>query len=214
MKVLIVAPAMGLAELGDVLAAVEGNHASLLHGTVTVREVLNRIANGRYDIVHFATHGDRHVLAMSDGLLGEDMLVQAIRAGGGLPLVVLNACASVHCGAELYRGGVGQVICWRAEVGDDVAGWWAAIFYRALRLSGDVWESYRVSVETLQKERPGQEMPIWLNGRLAKLELELREFRDEFEDALVLPRWVGWLQFVLTVVLLGLVVMVGFAVFG
>jgi CHAT domain-containing protein len=211
MRLLIVAPNVGLQAVQEVLAAVEGSQATVLHGTVSAREVLNRIATGGYQVVHFATHGDRHVLQASDGLVPDDLLEQALRASGSVQLVVLNACASVHTAAQIYHAGVPQVIAWRDAVEDRVAGWWAGIFYRHLSLSHEPWEAYHGAVEALQKHHPGQEIPIWLNGRLAQLEREVAALRR----GLAVPAWVaaaqaiGWLVLLVTLALLASAVVRG-----
>jgi hypothetical protein len=173
---LVVAPnTAALNNLADWVASAQGRPLTVLNGTVTVREVLAAIATGRHRIVHFATHGCATALEVSDGAIPDQLLEDAFRASGTVELVVLGACNSVGIGAALYMAGVPRVLSWRSEVNDVVAGEWARAFYTSLRLSNDIWDATQTAGEAVR--RLGKEPPIYLNGRLAVLEAEVKQLR-------------------------------------
>lgn len=168
MRMLIVAPDMGLATLQELLEAMSGRQPVVLAGTVAGREVLAQIASGTYEGLHFATHGGRQALMASDGLVEEELLVQAVRTAGTVSLAVLNTCHSVHTAALLHRSGVADALAWRQEVADPAAAAWAVAFYRHLRLGGDVEDAYRAATEVLQRRYPEEEVPIWISAGATK----------------------------------------------
>lgn len=168
MRVLIVAPDVGLATVQELLEAMSGRMPAVLAGTVPGREVLAQIATGGYEGLHFATHGGRQALLASDGLIEEELLVQAVRAAGSVRLAVLNACHSVHTAALLHRSGVADVLAWRQEVADRAAVAWAVAFYRHLGLGGDVEGAYHAATEILQRRFPEEEVPIWMSAGPAR----------------------------------------------
>ncbi len=175
MLVLVIAPgAQGLDVARDLRAAAQGVAVTALEGTVSRREALAEIASGRYAVLHLAGHGDRSGFAVTDGRISGHVLRQAV-AAGGVSLLILNFCVSIPLAAAIHGQGVAKVISWRDEVPDEQAAAWAGWFYRSLALAdGDVWEAYRVSVEAFEDAYPGSEVPIWLNGRLAKMQEEIR----------------------------------------
>jgi hypothetical protein len=179
LRVLVIAPDQRLDNVEDWIAAAQGLPLTILNRTVTVREVLDHIASGRYQIVHFATHGGTDTLLMSDGPLPAAMLEEAVRAAGHLELVVLGACKSVTIGAALYLGGVPRVLAWRDEVVDAIAGLWARSFYTALRMNGgteSIWNASVVAAEVVRAA--GAEPPIYLDGRMVVLEGEIQRLQQ------------------------------------
>jgi CHAT domain-containing protein len=168
MRMLIVAPDLGLATLQELLEAMSGRQPVVLAGTVPGREVLAQIASGGYEGLHFATHGGRQALMASDGLIEEELLVQAVAAASTVRLAVLNACHSVHTAALLHRSGVAHALAWRQEVADRAASAWAVAFYRHLGLGGDVEGAYQAATEVLQRRYPEEEVPLWISAGAAR----------------------------------------------
>lgn len=188
MKILVIAPQSNINNLGDWVATAQGNRLTVLNNTVTVREVLSTIANGRWQIVHFATHGCPTALRMSDGEIPDHLLADAFRASGTVDLVVLGACASISLGAELYKAGVPRVVAWRVEVTDQAAIEWARTFYSSLHMSRDIWDATQTASAAV--ERLDEEPPIYLNGRLAVIEAEVRKITEAKERQVAnVPRW-------------------------
>ncbi len=185
LSVLVLAPRKELSNLVDWVSAANGRKLTVLHGMVTVREALSHIASGSYSIIHFATDGCPTALEMSDGIIPDHLLEDALRAAGHIDLVVLNACSTVHIAAQLYMAGVPRVLGWRVDVRDTVAGEWARVFYSSLAMSNDIWDA-KVTAEEAVKQA-GFEPPIFLNGRLAKLEAQVQEMhRNQIAGA---PKW-------------------------
>lgn len=173
MSTLIIAPRSNINNLADWVASANGRTLTVLNGMVTVREVLAEIASGRYRIIHFATHGCTTALEVSDGVIPDHSLEDALRvAAGKIDLVILGACNSIAIGAMLYRSGVPRVLSWRTEVDDRIAGVWANAFYRSLQMSNDIWDATVTASEAVRRE--GAEPPIYLNGRLVKLEEQIQ----------------------------------------
>lgn len=188
MSTLIIAPRSNINNMADWVASANGRTLTVLNGLVTVREVLAHIASGKYRIIHFATHGCTTALEVSDGIIPDHSLEDALRvAAGKVDLVILGACNSVAIGAMLYRGGVPRVLSWRVEVSDRIAGLWATTFYRSLQMSNDIWDATVTAAEAVRNE--GAEPPIYLNGRLVKLESQINELQAKNQVGGV-PRWV------------------------
>jgi len=193
MRVLVIAARSALQNKEDWLSAMTGHQVAVLDGVVTVREALGRIASGEYELVHFAGHGDMDTLVVSDGVIPGNLLEDALRAAGGVELVILGACRSVTIGAMLYMAGVPRVLSWRDEVSDEVAGLWARTFYQSLALSKDIWEATLTAGEEVR--RTGAETPIYLNGRMAVLEAEVVRLKERSRFGGLAP----WLAGVLMV---------------
>jgi hypothetical protein len=177
MRVLVVAPGSNIDNMADWVASARGHELTVLNGTVTTREALSAIASGRFQIVHFATHGCPTALEMSDGVIPEHMLADAFRAAGSVELAILGACESITLGARLYMACVSKVVSWRVAVDDRVAGVWANAFYSSLQLQPEIFNASQTASEAVR--RLGAEPPIYLNGRLSVLEAELVTLRDQ-----------------------------------
>lgn len=188
MKILIVAPDSDLNTHVDLVAAMGGNIATSLHGVVPVREVLNQIASGSYDAVHFASHGDRNALLMSDGMIDEEQLGNAIkqsaRSGRQIKMIFLNACQSITAGVYIHSPAEGSpsfVICWRTDVRDDVAQAFAVRFYEALGINGeDVHDAFDSGVYAIRRVYPDVEPPLLLNGRIQDLRVAMNDMIIRF----------------------------------
>lgn len=205
MDILIIAPSLGIENVNDWVASASGNKITVLNGTVTIREALSHIASGKYQIVHFATHGCVSALTMSDGAIDIHLIEDAFRAAGNVECVILSACASVAIGAAIYRGGVPRVLAWRADVEDKIAGIWAKTFYASIQMGRSIWDAARTAAEVI--ENLGAEPPIFLNGRLSQMQAELQELRSRGKS---LPKWLLHLLMaygVMQVVLLLLIVL-------
>jgi CHAT domain-containing protein len=182
MRVLVVAPGSELDNVEDWVSSARGNELSVLNGVVNKRELLSCISGGKFQIIHFAVHGCRDAIELSDKPITKAELRNALNAAGSVELVVLAACKSSHIANQLYQAGVPRVLCWPGDVSDRVAALWASTFYSSLRLSGDIWSASQTAEETLIQL--GEEPPLYLNGRLAKLEAEVVAVRRQLVGAL------------------------------
>lgn len=186
MRVLVVAPDMQLNNAEDFTAAASGNRLTVLNHMVTVREVLAHISSGKFDIIHFATHGCQTALQVSDSEIPADQLEDALRAAGNVKLVILGACKSIAIAAQIYRAGVPRVLSWRDDVTDTAALTWAQTFYASLRMSGDIWDATVTAGEAVR--RLNYEPPIYLNGRMSLLEAEVQRLSRR-DSVAGLPTW-------------------------
>ena len=179
MRILIVAPDGDLGNLAELVEAAGENVPIVLRGTVTGRELLQRLRSERYDVAHFAGHGTSMELGLSDGPLSVELLSSAIQEGMHPRLMFFNACASLPQAAQLHGYGVGYTIGWRQEgVSDKAAGAFAVTFYNSLRLNGgDIRRAFDGAVNMLQRHYPDCEEPIIINGRMAALLTEVTELR-------------------------------------
>ena len=207
LRALVIAPEQALQNSEDWVAAAQGLPLTVLNCTVTVREALDHIASGRYEIIHFATHGDVAALQMSNGPIPAALLEEAVRSAGKVELVIIGACRSVTIGAALYMGGAPRVLAWRDQVADATAGLWAGSFYTALRMNGgagSIWNASQVAAEVVRSV--GAEPPIYLNGRLVVLEGEIQRLQQAQKARLAkLPWWIVAalaVQYVLLIALL------------
>lgn len=188
MRILIVAPESELNTHVDLIAAMGGNLATPLHGVVPMREVLNEIASGQYDAIHFASHGTSNALATSDGMIDEEQLQIAIKKssdnGRQVRLVFLNACQSITTGIYIHsprEGSPSFVIGWRTDVKDTVANMFATRFYSALAMNGeDVHDAFDSGVYAIKRAYPDVEVPLLLNGRLQDLRIAMNDMIIRF----------------------------------
>lgn len=179
MRILIVAPDSDLQNLAELIEAVGENVPTVLRGTVTGRELLQRLRSEPYDVVHFAGHGTTMDLGLSDGPLSVELLSSAIQEGMHPRLMFFNACASLPQAAQLHGYGVGYTIGWRQEsVPDKAAGAFAVTFYNSLRLNGgNIRRAFDGAVDGLRRHFSEVEEPVIINGRLAALLTEVADLR-------------------------------------
>lgn len=196
-NILIISPDTGLSTEAEVIAAASsGFLPNILSGTVTRARAIQEISTGRYEIVHFATHGKEHVLEMTDGIIEEEMLEHAVRQAGTVKALFLNACKSAHTAVEVYNHtSVSYSIGWPFDVEDAVALTWAKLFYEALRIApGEIKRAAEVASESVVKSHhiDPDKLPIVLNGRVVQVMEECQHLRAELHKAgvLRLPMWV------------------------
>lgn len=186
-RVLIISPDMGLDVQDEIINAASGFAPKILAGTVTRQRALEEIASGRYDVIHFITHGKEHVLEVSDGIIEEDMLEHAVCTANNVKVLFLNACRSAHAATTVYNNtNVAYSIGWPDDVENRVALTWARLFFEALRMAPEdikravttaneaVVKSYRIDPDRL---------PLVLNGRAHQMMEENERLRKEVEEA-------------------------------
>ena len=193
MRILIVAPDSDLKNLAELVEAAGENVPTVLRGTVTGRELLQRLRSEPYDVVHFAGHGTTMELGLSDGPLSVELLSSAIQEGMHPRLMFFNACASLPQAAQLHGYGVGYTIGWRQEgVPDRAAGAFAVAFYNSLRLNGgNIRRAFDGAVDGLRRHFAEVEEPVIINGRLAALLTEVAELRMSVKDRDSRTQYIG-----------------------
>ena len=150
MNVLLVAPQTSLPYAADEVAAVASALKAVpLLGHVTVRSVTTLISTRQWDVIWFATHGDRDGVLLSDGAkLSTSQITQATR-NSGAGLLVLNSCDSVATANQVHEELGIDVVCTIVEVPDVEAFTTAAYFAQRLSEGKSVAEAYALA-------KPGQ----------------------------------------------------------
>lgn len=186
MNILIVAPDSELSTHLELIAAVGGNTPTVLHGMVPTRQVLEHISLGKYDAIHFAGHGNRDALQMSDGTLDVDQLEEALAAatrnGKFISLVFLNSCKSIFSGAHIYSSSQGSpafVVAWAHDVPDNQASAFAVRFWQSMGTHGNAHEAFDNALSALRREYSDVTPPLLLNGRMDDLRMSMREMANE-----------------------------------
>jgi hypothetical protein len=119
-----------LLELTNVAA---GNEMTPLLGMVPFMRFEELLSGPRrYDVVHFAMHGDYSVLQFSDGTTTIESLVRALKRQRSLRLCFLNACNTASTAARINNDLGCAVIANEAPINSELAALYATEFYRAV----------------------------------------------------------------------------------
>lgn len=181
MKVLFVAPDGDLHVGAELARVASGNQVTVLDGLVDSQK-LELALHEQYDVIHFAQHGNRGILQMSDGVLGAADLVSMLGWQTSVQLVVVNACNSVAIGIVIHNALHVPVVAHDAPISDGAALTFAEAFYRALRTPRmTVAQAYERALRVLQVQYPDEaRTPQLLNGDMASTH-ELDELRQYIE---------------------------------
>lgn len=119
-----------------------------LERDVTERTLLELLSSKDYNIIWFATHGDKDGVYLSDGLVSVGALASMLKSCSA-SYVVLNTCDSVHIAASISEETGMDVICTVSGIEDRTAWRTAALFATNLARGATVYAAY-------QKARPTQ----------------------------------------------------------
>lgn len=149
LRVLIVAPevpSLSASLSADEIDAIAPNHTTdVIPGTVTQARIMSRTSNQHYDVIHFVAHGSQDGVALSDGLMKPEDILQLARHTRAR-LVFFNACLSTVPGQLLVDTGVPAAIVHNTEVLDGNALRLAGYFYAELAANGgDLRAAYYVA---------------------------------------------------------------------
>lgn len=200
MKVLYIAPTSNLDTKTEILRSVEGQTVSICDGEVDRAKVEAYLARGQYDAVHLAGHGDASVLAWSDGLIEVAQLLDLLANQKRLRFVCITACNSARTGAEIHNARHVPVIVCQKPVGDAAARCFSEVFYRSMRLVGDIHRAVEAGRAQLRVEHPADaDTVVLINGDMATdndlsdcmafvrseisgLRAEMREMREDMKE--------------------------------
>lgn len=171
MRILFVAPAapgLGLLDTGAELARIaSGNQINVCDGNVDRTKLELSLRDGQFDVVHFAQHGSRRGLELTDGTLEVADLVSMLEPQKALKLLFVNACNSVATGIELHNAFHVPTVAHDAPINDRAAVAFAETFYRAWRAT-DIGSAFERGIKTLQVRFPEEaRTPQLINGDMA-----------------------------------------------
>lgn len=189
MQLLIVAPSSDLDTHGEILDAVGAGNTKILHGNVSVREVLDAITDGPYDAIHFAGHGAAMRLDFTDGHLDAALLADAIRKNGKVQLCLFNSCESLGTALACYMAGSTYAIGWQDLVDDKVAITFAFTFWASYKMHSSIGDAYRTGKEAIIWGYPGKQTPALLNGRGQIAQDKLQSLSNE----IVITKRFAWI---------------------
>jgi hypothetical protein len=132
----------------------------LLFAEVTTTALVDELQRSKYDIIWFAGHSSADGLALTDGVLEAERLVQLLRQQSPR-LVFLNSCASLPVAMEIHQEVGSAVIATIADVADPLAFTTGAQLAAALAAGMPISEAYLVS-------RPGANRQYVLLGGQAE----------------------------------------------
>lgn len=149
MRVLIIAPEVPTLPTllsADEIDAIAPNHdTDIISGVVTQARIAVRSSGQHYDIIHFVAHGDESGIALSDGTMAPEDILQLARHTR-VKLVFFNACKSTIPGQLLIDTGVPAAVVHNKAVLDKNALRLATYFYAELVTnSGDLHAAYYVT---------------------------------------------------------------------
>ncbi len=161
----------------------------ILEGTrATTDGLYDFVAGRKFDIVHFAAHGDADGLLMSGGTRLTMYDVERVARTVGAKLVYLNSCASARLAQFAVDHGIPAVIATNADI-DDTQAWSTAIsFYQELLVTGDFYGAYEAA-----KPMDGS-LSFYSDGHLVS-----RQIRPLLDEMALMRRHLKRLYYVLGV---------------
>lgn len=168
MHILFVAPRSNLDTGTELTRVASGNRPEIVSGAVDRAGLERALRAAQYDAIHFAGHGSKGVLELTDGLLDEADLVSMCEDQRHLQFVIVNACNSLALGTALHNELHVPIIAHDAEIGDGAANRFVETFYRAYKQTCKVKEAFERGVRTLERLFPDESTtPVLINGDMA-----------------------------------------------
>lgn len=207
LNVLIIAPEHpDLSHVIAEVAAYKRNHNVVaLEGVVRDLDIANAVEEGPYDVFIAATHGDENGIMLSDSVLSLEAAQQYVtRSGAGL--AVISTCDSEMVGYQLV-GEECDVIFTIAPVLDIDAVRFGVLLASALAKCDDFRQAFEESVGRGTKYR-------YLSAKNSAERSALRRGDDDEVRSMVysMQTEIAVLRTLLTVMLIGMVVVVGFEI--
>lgn len=165
MHILFIAPASKLDTATELTSLASGNLLDTVTGAVDRAGLERALKAAQYDALHFAGHGGKGVLQLTDGLLDEADLVTMCQVQKRLKFIVVNACNSLALAATLHNALHVPVIAHDDEIGDAAAKRFVETYYRAYKQTNSIGEAYSRALRTIQRLF-GEEVnaPVLING--------------------------------------------------
>jgi hypothetical protein len=103
----------------------------VLPGYVSARSLYEAVKDGRYDIIHFASHSNADFISLNGDKLSASDLRQVCNSARA-QAVFFNSCDSVKMGSALVQRGIEYAISTTVELVDSDAWKMPLLFYEAL----------------------------------------------------------------------------------
>lgn len=171
MHILFVAPQSNLAADAELAHIAAGNQIDMCVGYVDRAKLALALGGREYEVVHFAQHGTRALLALSDGLLEAGELVAMLQARQhNLRFIVLNSCESIAAAITLHNALMIPVVAHNAPIDDAAAVRFAEAFYRNIAVGMSVEAAVEAARTVLLRIYPTEAgSPTLINGARASV---------------------------------------------
>lgn len=195
MQILLIAPdQLGINNIPEVRAITSMGRTVVLSGTVTAGDIYQAVRNKKFDIIHFATHGNEQAQALSgDETLSPEDVAQCARLAGA-QLVFFSSCRSGLFASYITRHGVQYAIHTNIELKDRDAWKLPSAFYDILSEveSAGTPLNYVEAFATADSGdgNYGLAMPLNIEGLAAPLLVQLKRTTTEVDN---LTNRVNWL---------------------
>jgi hypothetical protein len=103
----------------------------VLPGYVSARSLYEAVKDGRYDIIHFASHSNADYISLNGDKLSASDLRQVCNSARA-QAVFFNSCGSVKMGSALVQRGIEYAISTTVELADSDAWKMPLLFYESL----------------------------------------------------------------------------------
>ena len=181
-KLLFIAPQSHLSVSAELARIASGYTPEVVDGLLDRAGLERALRADCYDALHFAGHGGKSVLELSDGLIDAADFVSMLDRQRGAKFAFVNACDSLAFGAAVHNALHIPVIAHDREIGDKTAVRFAERFYREYKRAGDVGKSFDAARETLMCLFPNEATtPVLLNGDMATV-MGMSDLRGELES--------------------------------
>lgn len=165
MHILFIAPVSNLDTATELTSLVRGNLLEPLTGPVDRAGLERALKAAQYDVLHFAGHGGKGVLGLTDGLLDAADLATMCEVQKRLRFIVVNACDSLALAATLHNTLHVPVIAHDDEISDAAAKRFVETFYRAYKQTVNVSEAFDRAMRTVGRLFNGEaNTPVLING--------------------------------------------------
>jgi hypothetical protein len=103
----------------------------VLPGYVSARSLYEAVKDGRYDIIHFASHSNADYISLNGDKLSASDLRQVCNSARA-QAIFFNSCDSVKMGSALVQRGIEYAISTTVELADSDAWKMPLLFYESL----------------------------------------------------------------------------------
>ncbi|CAN5442041.1 hypothetical protein BH10CHL1_BH10CHL1_18020 [soil metagenome] len=200
MKILLIVPDQpGINNIPEVRAITSLGRTVVLSGTVTVADVYQQARYAKFDIIHFATHGDESNQMLSNG---EAMSPEDVAQCGrqcGAHLIFFSSCRSGLFASYVTRHGVRYAVHTNIELKDRDAWKLPSAFYDILNEAENAGKALDYVQAFLQADSGdgsyGLAMPLDIESVAGPLLNQLRITASEVDSLTTKVNKITWLLY-------------------